>query len=273
MEHTRFDQPKSGFLNKETQKRCHLKRYFSKQGICSRTEAEKLIRNGHVQVNGKCVRDPCFWVDTGNHTITFSTRINHKKAEPKIPAKSDSSSFVYLALHKPTGFITAYLPKGNTPTVYEFIKRNSLENTWVFPVGRLDKESEGLLLFTNDGVFSNIITSPQFPVCKTYRILLDRLPRKDDVFSLTKGISLDGVNTLPCTITHEHGAWFRVALHEGRNRQIRRMFWSIGCKVKRLIRIRIGDIELGSLASGMVRALSSNEIHSLYSLKYTDSTE
>jgi 23S rRNA pseudouridine2605 synthase len=134
---------------------------------------------------------------------------------------------------------------------------------WIFPVGRLDLESEGLLLMTDDGEWANLLTDPGFHVEKTYRVKLDRQPLPDQLEQFRTGILLEGRVTLPAKVEAEGQGWHRVVLHEGRNRQIRRMFHALGYKVKRLVRVSIGTLELGDLKPGEVRNLEPEWVERL----------
>jgi pseudouridine synthase len=163
---------------------------------------------------------------------------------------------VYLILHKPAGYVTTRRDELGRKTVYDLLPE-AYAGGWIFPVGRLDLESEGLLLMTDDGEWSNLLTDPAFHVEKTYRVKLDGRPRDEELQRFRTGIPLDGTATLPARVDAEAegGNWYRVRLTEGRNRQIRRMFHALGYRVKRLVRVAIGDLELGGLAEGAVAEL------------------
>ncbi|MGH7453621.1 MAG: pseudouridine synthase, partial [bacterium] len=153
----------------------------------------------------------------------------------------------------------------------------SSPSPWVFPVGRLDYDSEGLLLFTNDGLLGDALTSPECHVQKVYRVFLDHQPSPEELRRLEQGISLLDYVTLPCKVEIEappsdndrvgnksqKGKWVRIAIREGKNRQVRRMFAAVGCEVQRLIRIRFGPLELGDLPVGQWRELTAHEVSAL----------
>jgi 23S rRNA pseudouridine2605 synthase len=170
---------------------------------------------------------------------------------------------VYAVMNKPAGYITTASDELNRETVYDLLPLE-FKRQWIFPVGRLDKDSEGLLLFTSDSAFSTRITDPASHIEKIYRVQLDHLPARQKIDEICRGVELKGDGkTLPCRIERERGRWFLVYLREGRNRQIRRMFWHIRCRVKKLIRIRIGALECPDLKPGETRVLAPEEIRLL----------
>jgi 23S rRNA pseudouridine2605 synthase len=169
---------------------------------------------------------------------------------------------VYLAMHKPPGYVTTRSDELGRKTIYDLLPPE-WRGDWIFPVGRLDRDSEGLLLLTNDGAWADGLTDPARHVAKVYLVKLDRKPGPVDLERFRTGIDLDGRPTAPAGVAAEGGDWYRVTLMEGRNRQIRRMFHALGYKVKRLVRISIGSLEMGEMASGSVRALSGAEADAL----------
>jgi 23S rRNA pseudouridine2605 synthase len=169
-------------------------------------------------------------------------------------------------LHKPAGYVTTRTDELGRKTVYDLLPPE-YAGGWVFPVGRLDKDSEGLLLLTNDGEWSNRLTDPEFHVDKIYRVKLDGRPLEGELQRFRTGIELDGEPTLPAGAEAEGSGWYRVRLIEGRNRQIRRMFHALGYKVKRLVRISIGGLELGDLAEGALTALGPAQLEQIYRLR------
>jgi 23S rRNA pseudouridine2605 synthase len=227
-------------------KRTQLNRALSKLGLCSRGTAGTWIAEGRVKVNGKRAESPEQWVELG------VDRIEVTGMEP--PAASASGPRIYLALHKPAGYVTTRSDELGRKTVYGLLPPD-LKEAWLFPVGRLDKDSEGLLLMTNDGEWSDLLTDPGFHVEKIYRVKLDGRPLEAELERFRSGIELDGSRTLPAAVDAEGKGWYRVGLTEGRNRQIRRMFHALGYKVKRLVRVSIGPLELGDLEPGAIRDL------------------
>jgi 23S rRNA pseudouridine2605 synthase len=266
-------------------KRTHLNRALSKLGICSRTMADGWIAAGRVKVNGIVAMDPEFWVELGTDKIDIESNesLNKEKSDQTqsespspSPSKLDQAAFkselastqltpIYLCMHKPAGYVTTRSDELGRKNVYDLLPPNLTgQSTWIFPVGRLDLESEGLLLLTNDGEWSNLLTDPAFHVEKTYRVKLDGRPLPADLEAFRKGILLDGRLTLPAQVEAEGGDWYRVVITEGRNRQIRKMFHALGYKVKRLVRVAIGSLELGALKAGEIRILESEWVQRLH---------
>ncbi len=230
-----------------------LNRFIAESTQFSRRKADQLIQAGKVFVNGKLVTD-------------FSTQVDPLK--DKLTIKNDNSTIqrvatskkIYLALNKPQGYITTRKDERNRKTVMDLIpKDQSLK-----PVGRLDKDSEGLLLFSNDGNFINHHTHPKFESEKEYSVEVEGKITDSEKRKLEKGIIIDEKITSPAKVyivnRSEASTTVRIIIHEGRNRQIRKMFDSLGHPVKYLQRIRIGKILLGSLKIGEYRILSSSEL-------------
>ncbi len=233
--------------------RVHLERALSKLGLLSRGLAANAIRGGEVTVNGARELDPRRWVNWRQDVI-------HWQGAAALKAETHR----YGVLHKPKGLLTTRDDEmGREATVYSCLPEEARQG-WLFPVGRLDKDSEGLLLFTNDGPWSSRMSGPESKVSKTYRVKLDRQPRPEDLQSFRQGLEIQGEITLPCEAEAEGGPWVRVVLHEGRNRQIRRMFHTLDYNVKRLIRIAIGPIVLDpESAVGSFRWLLPEEVRAL----------
>jgi 23S rRNA pseudouridine2605 synthase len=210
-----------------------------------------MIRSGHVAVNGRLVRDPAVWVDPKSDSIS----INGKTAHP--------APRVYILLHKPTGVVTTRSDELARQTVYEYLPRGT---PWVFPAGRLDRESSGLILLTNDTKSADRLTNPVEQCIKRYKVILDRpLSSKDQATMETGMILLDGTVLKPAKVTHVGGAAYTFCLVEGRNRQIRRMCHELGYEVLVLHRTEIGPLKIRGLAPGTARALSRREIMQLFS--------
>lgn len=223
-----------------------LARAISKLGIASRAEARRLVQKGEISVNGKSVRDPELWLDLRTDRIT---RQGHSlKAQRKI----------YLALHKPRGVVTTRSDEKGRRTVYDLLPGDL---SWIFPVGRLDKDSSGLLLLTNDTAFGEAVTSPERKVTKTYVVVLDRPLAGPDRAMLEAGMTLlDGTALAGAIVVPKHEpATYQFTIREGKNRQIRRMCEELEYEVLRLRRVQIGSIALGDLKEGEFRSLTEKE--------------
>lgn len=229
-----------------------LDRILSKLGVCSRTEARTLVRARRVRVNGVVIVDPDAWFDPERDEIAVDGQ--RIKAQEKL----------YYALHKPRGYITSRTDPDGRLTVYALI--GSI-GAWVVPVGRLDLDTSGLLLFTNDTQFADLVTSPDSHVEKTYRV--ECTPRLEPAAfeRLRRGVVLSDGPTRPAIVvdlgSRGPKSRFDITITEGRNRQVRRMVKEVGAKVEKLARTSIGPLALGDLASGAVRALTAREVHAL----------
>ena len=223
-------------------------RWISKFGILSRAEAERRVESGRVLLNGRVVRDP----DRACHPEVDLILLDGK------PLRAVRK--IYLALHKPTGYITTANDPEDRPTVYELLPQNAGK---VEAVGRLDADTSGLLLFTNDTSFAARVTDSAGHVEKVYEARLKGSLRPEDARRFETGVVLDGKPTrrARCKVLEQHGGSTRVelVLTEGRNRQIRRMWDQIGYDVIELKRTRIGSISLGDLPPGRARRLSEFE--------------
>lgn len=233
-----------------------LQKYMAESGIASRRKSEELIVAGKVKVNGV--------------TASIGDKINPRKDivsvdGRKLTAVKDS---VYIMLHKPRGFITTMSDEMDRKCVAELI---SDVGARVYPVGRLDKDSEGLLLLTNDGEFANNMTHPSKHVPKTYRVTVRPDITEEQINRFMTGIMIDGKMTLPANvnvISKEPGrVVLEVVICEGRNRQIRKMCEELGLEVARLKRVAVGPVKLGMLPQGKWRNLTPQEIHSLKNYK------
>ncbi|MGH8051348.1 MAG: pseudouridine synthase [Arenimonas sp.] len=234
-------------------KRFGIARVLSKQGLASRTQAAAWVVEGRVSVNGRVVRDPEFPVVQGRDSVEVSG-LEEKSALP-----------IYLVLNKPRGLVTTAKDEKGRDTVYRCF--DGAELPWLAPVGRLDKASEGLLLFTNDPVWAAKITSPESHLDKTYRVQINRLPNADDLEKMRSGVYIDGhLHAMKNVIILREGeknAWLEIVLDEGKNRQIRNILSVLNFDVLRLIRVQIGDLKLGELAKGQWRLLEQHEVAGL----------
>lgn len=234
-------------------KRVTLPRALSKLGFCSRTQAERLIAEGRVTVDGRKTTDTSMWVD-----LSFA-RIEVDGSTVAAEAK------IYLMLNKPRGLVTTRHDPEGRPTVYDCLRDFDIPH--LSPVGRLDKASEGLLLFTNDTTFAQTLLDPITHVTKTYHVQVNRLMDAEMLAEMTYGVRHDG-EMLKATSARllrsgDRNCWIEVELDEGRNRQIRRMLEAMETECLRLVRVAIGGLELGELPKGAVRALSDVELRDL----------
>jgi 23S rRNA pseudouridine2605 synthase len=229
-----------------------LARALSKMGFCSRSQATKLVLAGCVQLNGTTRRDP-----------ETPVRLERDRIEVDRTAVTAESK-IYLMLNKPRGVVTTASDEKGRQTVYSLL---SPEIPWVGPVGRLDKASEGLLLLTNDSEWAAAVCDPHSHLDKTYHVQVNSLADEVLAQKLAGGISTGGellrAKRARVLRVGEKNTWLEIVLDEGRNRQIRRMFDQMEIEVLRLIRIAIGSVNLGDLAKGQLRALSTAEKNAL----------
>jgi len=241
-----------------------LQKIMARAGLTSRRQAEEWITAGRVRVDGKVVRE----LGTRADALVSRITVDGKPLRPP-------SHLLYFMLYKPRGCVTTLSDPQRRHTVMEYLKKVPAR---VYPVGRLDYASEGLLLVTNDGEFSNHILSASNGIPKTYWVKVTGTPAGEELQTLRDGISLDGRKTLPARIRalppqgrKESGnPWYEVVLREGRQNQIRRMFARIGHPVRKLRRVRIGDLALGNLKPGEFRPLKPAEVRSLLETAHVD---
>jgi len=226
-----------------------LNKFLAQRGVCSRRQADALIASGKVKINGQ-VATLGLQVDESDEIVVSGKRVAGKRPEK-----------VYLAFNKPVGIMTSVDPRA-PDTVRSFL---DLE-PGVFPVGRLDVASSGLLLLTNDGDLSERITHPRYNHEKEYVVTVDRPMRREDLRTMAEGMMILGSRTKPAKTRKIGDDRFSIVLTEGRNRQIRRMCEDLGYEVRALKRIRVMNIEIGDLPSGRTRRLSKKEVQEL---KYT----
>jgi pseudouridine synthase len=225
-----------------------LERVLSKAGLGSRTEARSWIGGGRVSVNGRVVRDPDAWIDMERDRVAFDGKpLQHEKR-------------TYLLLHKPAGYITTYRDPHGRPTIYDLLPDRE---QYLFPVGRLDLETSGLLILTNDAQFAERLTNPEYHVPKTYVVTANRPLGDEELDLLRGGIELRDGPTRPAIVRRVSEDVFEITITEGRNRQVRRMVEALDASVVTLVRIAIGTIRIGDLAAGNVRALTADEVQSL----------
>ena len=229
---------------------CHgLARILSKRGVCSRSEAEKLIRAGRVRLDGRIVRNPEHPADLRQARIEVDD------------AQACAAAPRYLMLNKPRGLVTTVRDEQGRDTVYCCFDGAGVG--WIAPVGRLDKASEGLLLFTNDPQWAARITDPETGPDKTYHVQVDRIPDAAQLRAMQVGAECDGAflraKSALLLRAGDKNAWLEVVLDEGRNRQIRRLLAAFDIGVLRLVRVAIGPLALGELPKGQWRSLTESE--------------
>src|SRR5262249_2870804 len=229
-----------------------LERVLSKAGVGSRTEARRWIAAGRVRVNGKPAHDPDLWVDLERDRVEFDGKPLRREARG------------YLLLYKPTGYLTTHRHPQGRPTVYDPLPK---ENGYLFSAGRLDLDTSGLLILTNDAQFAEQLTNPDYHVPKTYLVKASRHLADGDLDRLRNGIELRDGPTRPAAVTRIREAGgktvFEITLTEGRNRQVRRMVEALDAKVLKLVRVAIGPIRIGDLEIGKARELTPDEVRTL----------
>jgi 23S rRNA pseudouridine2605 synthase len=232
-----------------------LQKILSRAGLASRREAERWILEGRVSVNGAVIRQLGSQADPARDSI----KVDGKRV--KLPAAS-----LYFAFHKPPGIITSLNDPQKRPDLTRFIERLGTKQR-VFPVGRLDFNSTGLLLLTNDGELARRVAHPRFGIKKVYRVKLSACPTESDFAMLRKGIRLEDGVTVPARARVvdklKKNAWVEIEIHEGRKREIRRIFEVLGYFVEKLVRVKVGPVSLGFLQPGELRPLSPAEITAL----------
>ncbi|MEZ5386528.1 MAG: pseudouridine synthase [Prosthecobacter sp.] len=233
--------------------RTGLARAMSKLGFCSRSKATELIRMGKVTVNRSVRKNPEFPVILGQDIIIMDdVSINQAK-------------HVYVMLNKPRGLVTSASDELGRETVFECFKGAKLPH--LSPVGRLDKASEGLLLFTNDNAWADVITNPATHLDKTYHVQIGGGVDEDRLAQIRRGVDDESEHLAAKQVkilrTGEKNTWLEFILDEGRNRHIRRLLEAFDIEVLRLVRVKIGSLELGNLSKGMWRELTKNEVAKL----------
>lgn len=230
-----------------------IQKLIAESGMCSRRKAEEFIKDGKVKVNGRIasIGDGATYDDV---IIVDGERLYITKKRTKY----------YIMLNKPRGYVTTMSDELDRKCVTELLEG---VGDRVYPIGRLDKNSEGLLLFTNDGKFANNIMHPSKHISKTYRVTVRPSITEEQLVQLSNGVVIDGRKTLPANvtvITEEEGrVVLRMVIREGRNRQIRKMCEAVGLEVARLRRTAIGPVKLGMLKPGDYRELTAEELKAL----------
>jgi 23S rRNA pseudouridine2605 synthase len=228
-------------------------RVISKLGLGSRTQAAEWVREGRIRVNGRVVNDAELPVRQGVDRIEIDGQ------------ESAAVARIVLMLNKPRGLVTTVKDERGRETVYSCFA--DAELPWLAPVGRLDKASEGLLLFSNDPAWAARITAPATGPSKTYHVQVDRLPDAGLLAALERGVMVEGerlqAGSARILRSGDKHSWLEIVLNEGRNRQIRRLLEALEIAVLRLVRVGIGSLALGSLAKGRWRMLTQNEMDSL----------
>ncbi|HQO57251.1 MAG TPA: pseudouridine synthase [Candidatus Omnitrophota bacterium] len=228
-----------------------LQVYISQAGVASRRQAMVLIQDGHVSVNGQPVTEPSIRV-SGRDDV----RVDGNRVVP--PA------FQYIMMHKPAGYVTTRMDPHAKKTIYDLLPPAFFQ---LKPVGRLDKDTEGLLLLTNDGKTIQKLTHPRYNVNKTYILRLQGVLKPEDRKRIERGLFIEGRKTAPARVEHVHSQGLETQLaltiHEGRKRQIRNMMAHLGYKVLALKRVRQGPVKLGGLPTGAFRLLTEQEVREL----------
>lgn len=231
-----------------------LERVLSKAGFGSRTQARSWIGAGRVRVNGRLIRTPDIWVDLERDTVTLDDK----------PVRAQQK--IYLLLYKPKGYLTTFKDPEGRATVYDLIQGI---DQWVFPVGRLDQDTSGLLILTNDTQFAEHLTNPEHKVPKTYLVKSATRLADDQLRMLRDGVELSDGPTRPAEVVRVRDSanktFLEITITEGRNRQVRRMIEAVGSKVSKLVRTAIGPLEIGGLEIGKHRQLTAPEVQGLRS--------
>lgn len=233
-----------------------LQKVMAHAGVASRRKSEEIIKQGRVKVNGKIVTE-------------LGVKVNPDSDKIEVDGKIISSEKkVYLLLNKPTGYVTTVDDPRGRKTVLDLIKGVKQR---IYPVGRLDYDTSGLLLLTNDGELTYILTHPSHMINKTYQVEVSGKPKKKDFHMLEKGVELEDGLTAPAIVDgierKGNNTVFYLTIHEGRNRQVRRMCKKIGYPVIKLKRIRFGPLKLNNIPVGKFRYLTDKELESLKKIK------
>jgi len=245
---------KEDIMNNNNKGLVRLQKYMADNGIASRRKSEQMIAEGMVKVNGR--------------VAAIGDKVNPKRDKVTVKGKKISAGSkakrYYIMLNKPRGYVTTMSDEMGRKCVAELVKDIPAR---IYPVGRLDRDSEGLLLMTNDGEFANKVTHPSKHVYKVYRVTVRPAINEEQLVKMSSGMVIDGRKTAPAevrVVQREEGRCvLEIILREGRNRQIRKMCEQLGLEVPRLKRIAIGQVKLGGLKSGAWRELTKDEVHRL----------
>lgn len=228
-----------------------IDRVLSKAGIGSRTDAARLVKEGRVTINGRVATNPETWVTKRDRVAVDGRSL----ATPKP---------LHLLLYKPKGYLTTYKDPDGRKTVYDLLPETT---SWIFPVGRLDLDTSGLLVMTNDAPLAERLTNPEHAVPKTYLVKASRTMTDDEIGKLRSGIELKDGPTRPARAFRVKDTGGRTTLEititEGRNRQVRRMIEALDAKVLKLVRIAIGNVKIGDMPIGSTRPLTPQELRGL----------
>lgn len=229
-----------------------LNKYLASAGIGSRRKCDQYISAGRIKVNGDIVQKLGIRINESTDTVSFDDR-----------EVSPAQNYIYILLNKPVEVITTASDDRERTTVLDLIQTKER----IFPVGRLDQDTTGLLLLTNDGELTNNLIHPRYKIPKTYHVLLDRKISAKDAYHFERGLNLDGKMTSRCKLSEirviDNGSLLEVIISEGRKRQIRRMFDLLGYQVIELDRIAFGPLTLAGLKRGEWRYLTSGEVEAL----------
>ncbi len=231
-----------------------LDRLLSRSGTMSRSQAVEALASGRITVDGRRIVDPGYWVEPARQVVRLDGRRIRAVAK------------VYWALYKPKGYLTSHGDNRGRPTVYDLLPPElKREGKWIFPVGRLDLDTSGLLLLTNDTVFAERITHPDTKVPKTYLVKINGLLSAEDLQRLRQGLDIgrnERTQAAEVGYLGDNGRFCRleITLREGKNRQIRRMIEAVGFKVLKLVRTRIGNLTLDGLQPGKIRRIEPSEV-------------
>lgn len=229
-----------------------LQKYIARCGIASRRKAEELILNGYVKINGLIIKELGSKIDPEKDVVTVYNKNIYEKDE-----------HIYIKLYKPEGYVTTVKDQFNRKTVLDLI--NIKER--IYPIGRLDYNTSGLLLLTDDGDLANKLMHPKYHIYKTYEAYIEGRINQDSLNKLKTGVLIDGYKTAPAKVkllkykgTQQNISTVQISIYEGKNRQVRKMFDTIGHGVIKLKRISFGDINLGELKLGQWKYLTNDEI-------------
>lgn len=230
-----------------------LNKYIAQAGVCSRRKADELTSNGNVKINGLVVKELGYDVKEGDVVEVNGSRIQCQSQKP-----------VYIMLNKPTGYVTTSQDDRGRLTVQDLVTD---VNARLFPIGRLDYNTSGLLLMTNDGELAYKLTHPKHHIYKTYRARVSGVLSKEKVAKLRNGVDIGGFITSKANVKvikqTERSAIVEIQIYEGKNRQVRKMFAAVGNKVQQLQRVAVGEVYLGRLMEGHYRKLTPKEIEYL----------